>query len=313
MKISHTKIILFFISLLSITGIAEGQFFDKSRGKNVMRLIQSPVIVHATQSAAFNARLKKAFTDYWKISPFEFYDEGKTYETEKKESYAVFMPGIIGLNVRGHETSMNNPFFVFGEARTNGKLADDAFIAVFPINGFHYEFDPKATNYFDRSALRIPYMVYNLNDMLTYLKDKEKDNGYDDYINAKTARLAKKTLLIPKDLVTEWDVNPATTALMKGRVEAGQKDMKEIKAAVLDEGDISYEGKFKVLSNEEIMKLESGADAGNYAIFLPAIDNHKYLMAFDLSTKELLYFEKVTMGMRIKGKDFEKMNKAIGF
>lgn len=289
------------------------QFFDKSTGKNVMKVIGSSVIVHNTQSKAFNERMQKAFTDYWKVSPFEMYEGTKSYETAKGESYAAFMPAVVGLKVRGHETSMNNPFFIYGEAGSGGNVNGEGIIGVFPINGFHYEFDPKATNYYDRAALRIPYMVYNLNDMLTYLKDKGKDNGFDDYIAAKNTRLAKKTLIIPKDLVTEWDVNPATTALMKGRIEAGQKDMKEIKAAVLDEGDITYDGKYKVMTNEEIMKLETGADADKYALFLPAIDNHKYLMAFDLSTKELLYFEKVTMGMRIKSKDFEKMNKAIGF
>ncbi len=297
---------------LFITDSAFAQFFDRSRGKNVMKIIDSKVIVHAGQSPAFNDRMKKAFSDYWKVSPYEIYDPTKTYERGSNESLAAFMPGIVGLMVRGHETSMNHPFFVYGEARKDGTVADDAFIGVFPVNGFHYEFDPRAKYYYDRALLRIPYMVYNLNDMLTYLKSKENEKGYDDYISAKTNRLAKKTLIIPKDLVTEWDVNPATTALMKGRIEAGQKDMKEIKAAVLDEGDISYGGKFKVMSNEEILKLELGTDAGNYALFLPAINHHKYIMVFDMGTKELLYFETVTMGMRIKGKDFDKLNKAAG-
>lgn len=303
------------LPLLAMTFVSAGfsQFFDKNTGKNVMKVIGSPVIVHNTQSKTFNERMKNAFTEFWKVSPFQMYEGSAAKPIAEGETYAAFMPAIVGLTVRGHETSMNNPFFIYGEAGASGNVRGEGIIGVFPINGFHYEFDPKATNYYDRAALRIPYIVYNLNDMLTWLKDKGKDNGFDDYIKAKNARLAKKTLLIPKDLVTEWDVNPATTALMKGRIEAGQKDMKEIKAAVLDEGDITYEGKYKVMTNEEIMKLETGADADKYALFLPAIDNHKYLMAFDLKTKELLYFEKVTMGMRIKSKDFEKMNKAIGF
>lgn len=306
------KILLSFI--ISFIGYAAfAQFFDKSTGKNVMKVIESPVIVHNSQSKAFNERLKKAFTDYWKVSPFKMYEGDTAKNIPASETYAAFMPAIVGLTVRGHETSMNNPFFIYGETGASGNVSGAAIIGVFPINGFHYEFDPKATNYYDRALLRIPYMVYNLNDMLQYLKDKGKDNGFEEYITAKNSRLAKKTLIIPKDLVTEWDVNPATTALMKRSIEAGQKDMREIKAAVLDEGDITYAGKFKVMSNEEIMKLETSADAGKYALFLPAIDNHKYLMAFDLSTKELLYFEKVTMGMRIKSKDFEKMNKAVGF
>ena len=313
MKPFLLRIVLLSCILSSAGNDVFAQFFDRSRGKNVMKVVESKVIVHVTQSPAFNERMKKAFADYWKVSPYEMYDPSKTYERSSSESLAAFMPGIVGLTVRGHETSMNHPFFIYGEARKDGTVGDDVFIGVFPVNGFHYEFDPKAKYYFDRALLRIPYMVYNLNDMLVYLKNKESEKGYDDYVAAKTGRLAKKTLIIPKDLLTEWDVNPATTALMKGRVEAGQKDMKEIKAAILDEGDISYGGKFKVMSNEEILKLELSADASNYALFLPAINHHKYIMAFDMATKELLYFETVTMGMRIKGKDFDKLNKAIGF
>ncbi len=312
MKIHFSKTVL--LSCLAVLAYSTSfsQFFDRSRGKNVMKIIESKVIVHADQSPAFNERMKKAFADYWKVSPYEWYNPAKTYERGSNESLAAFMPGIVGLTVRGHETSMNHPFFIYGEARKDGTVADDAFIGVFPVNGFHYEFDPKARYYYDRALLRIPYIVYNLNDMLAYLKSKESEKGYDDYVAAKTNRLGKKTLIIPKDLVAEWDVNPATTALMKGRIEAGQKDMKEIKAAVLDEGDISYGGKFKLLSNDEILKLEQGPDAGNYALFLPAINHHKYIMVFDMGTKELLYFETVTMGMRIKGKDFDKLNKAAG-
>lgn len=313
MKIAISKAILLYCLAFFTCTTAFSQFFDRSRGKNVMKIIESKVIVHANQSPALNERMKKAFADYWKVSPYELYDPIKSYERNSNESLASFMPGIVGLTVRGHETSMNHPFFIYGEARKDGSVADDAFIGVFPVNGFHYEFDPRAKYYYDRTLLRIPYIVYNLNDMLVYLKNKESEKGYDDYIAAKTNRLAKKTLIIPKDLVTEWDVNPATTALMKGRVEAGQKDMKEIRAAVMDEGDISFGAKYKVMTNDEILKLEQTPDAGNYALFLPAINHHKYIMAFDMGTKELLYFETVTMGMRIKSKDFDKMNKAIGF
>ena len=230
------KKILLAVCILAITMNGYGQFFDKNTGKNVMKVIESPVIVHNTQSKAFNERMKTAFTDYWKVSPFQLLEGSGAAPVVQGSTYAAFMPAIVGLSVRGHETSMNNPFFIYGEASASGNINGEGIIGVFPVNGFHYEFDPKATNYYDRAMLRIPYIVYNLNDMLQYLKDKGKDNGFDDYIKSKNTRLAKKTLIIPSDLVTEWDVNPATTALMKGRIEAGQKDMKEIKAAVLDEG-----------------------------------------------------------------------------
>jgi hypothetical protein len=110
----------------------------------------------------------------------------------------------------------------------------------------------------------------------------------------------------------EWDVNPNTTALMKANLDAGKKQMKAIMAAVLDPASISYAGKYKIMTTADILTLEQGPEAGKYALFLPAIDNKKYMMVYDLKTKELLYNETVTMGMRIKDKDFDKLNKAAG-
>ena len=66
------------------------------------------------------------------------------------------------------------------------------------------------------------------------------------------------------------------------------------------------------MTDTEIMKLEQSPDADKYTLFLPALDQQKFLMVYDLKTKELLYFDMVIMSMKIKGKDFEKLNKAAG-
>jgi hypothetical protein len=290
---------------------ANAQIFDKTRGKNVQRLYNQKTYVYAFGKGDYTDRIMAAFNNYWKITPFEFKDISTGLPTLEEES-SVFGPAVVGLTVRDHATSMNNPFYIFGEAGTSGRFNGEGIVAAFPINGFHYEFDVRATNMYSRSLLRLPYMVYNLNDMLTYLKTNGNEKGYYKTIDDKNSRIAGKTLLIPSDLTTEWDVNPTTTALMKGKLEAGQKEMKPIMAAVLDEGDISFGGKYKVMKTEDILKLEAGPDADKYTLFLPAIDNKKYIMVYDLKTKELLYYEHVNMGMRIKSKDFDKLNKAAG-
>jgi hypothetical protein len=305
------KPVLLCLSASMLVLFASAQIFDKTRGKNVQLLLNQKTYVYSFGKGAYTDRMTAAFNSYWKITPFEVKDIS-TGLPALEEDASVFGPTVVGLTVRDHATSMNNPFYVFGQAGTSGQFNGEGIVAAFPINGFHYEFDVRADNMYSRSLLRLPYMVYNLHDMLTYLKTNGDEKGYYKTIDAKNGRIAGKTLLIPSDLVTEWDVNPNTTALMKGKLEAGQKDMKPIMAAVLDEGDISFGGKYKVMKTEDIIKLEQGPDADKYTLFLPAIDNKKYIMVYDLKTKELLYYEHVNMGMRIKGKDFDKLNKAVG-
>jgi hypothetical protein len=290
----------------------QAQIFDKTRGKNVQKLFNQPTHVYTGGKGAYTDRLTAAFTSYWKITPFEYHDITNGLPSLESGS-SVFMPAVVGLTVRDHATSMNNPFYVFGEAGSSGKVDGEAIVAAFPINGFHYEFDVKdEANMFSRTLLRLPYIIYNLHDMLTYLKINGDEKGYFKTIDAKNSRIAGKTLLIPADLTTEWDVNPNTTALMKGKMEAGRKDMKPIMAAVLNESDISFGGKYKVMKTEDIIKLEQSPEASKYTLFLPAIDNKKYILVYDLATKELLYYEDVNMSMKIKEKDFDKLNKAAG-
>lgn len=291
--------------------LGHAQIFDKTRGKNVQKLLNQKTYVYTFGKGDYTDRMTAAFTNYWKVTPFECKDIANGLPSLEDDA-SVFGPAVVGLTVRDHVTSMNNPFYVFGQAGTAGRINGEGIVAAFPINGFHYEFDVRANNMYSRSLLRLPYMVYNLNDMLTYIKTNGDEKGYYKTVDAKNARIAGKTLLIPSDLTTEWDVNPNTTALMKANLEAGKRDMKSIMAAVLDEGDISFGGKYKVMKTEDIIKLEAGPDADKYTLFLPAIDNKKYIMVYDLKTKELLYYEHVNMGMRIKSKDFDKLNKAAG-
>jgi hypothetical protein len=289
---------------------SSAQIFDHTKGKFVNKLLNQNLIVCSYGKGAYNQRLTEAFTNYWKATPFKIYDTKYDLPSFDDES-TIFMPIVLGLKVRDHETSMNNPFYLLAATGTK-RLDPEMIIAAMPINGFHYEFDVKSDSMYNGSLLRLPYMVYNLNDMVTWLKTNGDDKGYFSSIEAKNSRIASKTLLIPSELLNKWDVGPNTMAMMKASVEAGKKSSKSIMHAILEQSDITYKGKYKVMSSAEIMKLETTPEAGNYALFLPAIDNHRYFMVYDLKTKEMLYYDMVKMGMEVKSKDFDKLSKAVG-
>jgi len=287
------------------------QIFDKTKGKNVQKLYNQPVHVYTYGKGAYHERLAAAFNTYWKVTAFELHDYSKGLQPMPSGS-SVFMPAVVGLTVRDHATSMNHPFYVFGESTASGSVYGNGIVTAFPINGFHYELDVTADSLFNRSLLRVPYIVQTMNEMLTHLKTNGSDDGYFKMVDARSSRISKKTMLIPAELLKEWDVNPNTTALMKANLDAGKKSMKPIMAAVMEESAISYSGKYKIMSTADIIKLEQSAEAENYTLFLPAINDKKYMMVFDLKTRELLYYETTSMGMKIKSKDFDKLNKAMG-
>lgn len=311
MKSFYQKCIVLSLIIFSFTTISFAQIFDKTRGKNVQKLISEPVTVYTSSPGAYTDRLKAAFKDYWKITPYNFVNINDASKDVK--GTPVFMPAIVGITIRGNNSGINYPFYVYGEANGSGTVDGEAIVAAFPINSYFYEFDAKADDIYAGSILRLPYIVYNLNDMLTWLKTNSNEKGYDKYIEEKSTRLAGKTLLIPAELTKEWDINPNSTALFKGKLSAAKKSMREMMVTFLEEADISFAGKYKVMPTAEIMKLEQSADAGKYALFMPALDEKRYIVAYDLKTKELLYFEYVSgLGSKIKSKDFDKLNKAAG-
>ncbi|WP_207494416.1 hypothetical protein [Aridibaculum aurantiacum] len=305
------KLTYLLLAMMLFNASSFSQIYDKTKGKNVQAILTRPVMVHTAGDQNYVARLKEAFNAWWKVSPFQFLDDTKGPGETSAET-TVFRPVVVGLTVRGNETSMNHPFFVYAEQGTSGRVNGEGIVVAFPINGFHYEFDVTSEQMYNHSFLRLPYMVANLNEMITHLKNNGSEKDYLKTVAQRTSKLASKTLIIPADLLKEWNVNPNTTALMKGNLEAGKKPIKPINAAILEASAITYSGKYKIMSTEEIVKLEQSEDADKYALFLPAIDHHKYILVYDLKTKELLYQDDVTMSMKVKEKDFEKLAKAAG-
>lgn len=318
-RCSFGQIMMAVLLTTVVNAPAHTQIYDKWKGKNIEKLYNQTTHIILEREGNFYERLKKAFEEYWKITPYELHNKSKGLPRLEPSS-SVFAPGFVTLTkkrtVPGLGTSSTTifgyPFFVFGEANQSGTISGEGIVAAFPINAFHYEFDVRSDSMFSGSLLRIPYVIRTLHDMLANLKENKSDKDYFKTVGARSSSIGKKTLIIPADLVKKWDVNPNTTAFMNADLDAGKKKMKAINHAMLEENGIGYRGQYKIMSTEEILKLEQSEDAGNYTLFLPAISDHQYVMVFDLKTKELLYFEMDKMGMRIQSKDFDKLNAAAG-
>ena len=72
MKSFYQKCIALSLIIFSFTTISFAQIFDKPRGKNAQKLISEPVTVYTSSPGAYTDRLKAAFKDYWKITPYNF-------------------------------------------------------------------------------------------------------------------------------------------------------------------------------------------------------------------------------------------------
>ena len=322
------KIILSFI--VAIFGflpfISSAQVFIKEGEKNLKKMLSRTVSVETGFNEEYNRRMSKAFKDYWSVTPFISRYESDSAGKKVAESalkntdelftkFTYFKPQVISVENKNNfksttfvSSGIYRPYFIFGmnESYIEAKFEDMG--VKFFVDAFYYEFDATNTkNAFQRCLLRLPYMVYNLNDMLTYYKKNNSTKGYESYVDEKAKRIATKTLLIPKNLFTEYDVVPNSNALNT----TNQK--KTYFASILDIDKIGYSGKYLIKTADEIMKLEQSPEAGNYALFMPALDDKKYMMVYDLKTKELLYFESTNMSFKIKDKDFKKLNNAIGF
>ncbi len=301
------KAVCLCLLICSISAVSFAQFFASHKIKDVEKLISQKVAVMYNDPGPFSDRVKAAFKNYWTVSPYTFGFGDK--------NGPVFGPEVImALNSAGGSNG-SVPYFVYGRSESYGSVEPDQVLAYFPINALFFEFDARAKNVFKGSLLRIPYIVYNLNDMLTRLKTNGSTKGYEKYLEEKSSRIAGKTLLIPKELTQKWDINPNAEAFFRGSMSAANKKMKEFLITPLPESILSdYAGKYKVMAAEEIMALEDSADAGNYALFMSSIDQGRVIQVFDLKTKELLYIDKTKTitSQEVKGKDFKKISKAAG-
>ena len=322
-KNTFFTLIITIFCCFSFTSFA--QIFMKEGEKNLKKMLSRTVLVVNGLTEDYDRRMSKAFKDYWTVTPFisayESDSAGKKVaksainkDEDLFKNFSYFKPMVMGDVYKNNFVSgytnpgIYRPYFIFGIEESYSETTGEYMGVKFPIDAFYFEFDVTDTlNKFKRCLLRLPYMVYNLNDMLAFYKKNNSIKGYESYVDEKAKRIATKTLLIPKNLITEYDVIPNTNALNT----INQK--KSYYASILDIDKIGFEGKYLIKTADEIMKLEQRPEAGNYALFLPALDDKKYMMVYDLKTKELLYFESVNMSLKIKDKDFKKLNNAIRF
>lgn len=290
------------------------QIINVERKNDQRNLTASTVLVPLHYGDSLNTRIREAFQKYWNATPFVVCSKtDSVFRTaDKKANFAEFNAGIISVYYHDNPSGQNYANFVLSLLnRDHGRIFEASLVS--PINAFHYEWT--ASNNFDRSFDRVDYMVYNMNDQMNLLKDdKFKIKDYEDYVNKKATRLAQKTLLVPKELMSPYNVTPNTVAMMtyNGGKAIGAKTV--INRTIVDlDAMASYRGKYKVMPFKDIEALSQSAMADKYALFIPTINDRKYVLVFDVKTKELIYTDAVKMSWEIKSKDMEAINKAAGF
>lgn len=319
MRIICFVIVLFFYLRPS------AQIVEMAKEKYYEGTLNSTVIVVLKYSDSLNKRIKESFEKYWTVTPFVFAD--KDYKKEVKvagKTYAVF----DGSTARVVERDYSKPvpedrgtfyawpgfYLVPLDKKNEGDV--DLICVRGPVNSWYYEYSWTSFN-FENCYYRVPYIVKTMNDAIAFLKSPEKktEKNYEKQVNTKSVVLKGRTLLVPQELLKEYDVNKAMVAQMSagmgGKIAASKKPVMQ---SIITEADLkAYKGEYKVLPYAEIEKLGNSGEASKYALFSPIVNDYKFVKVYTLDNKELVYIEKDLVSQRVKEKDIKEMNSTIGF
>lgn len=315
---------LFFIFLFS-TLFCKGQFVELS-SKAYDLTLNSTVLVVLKYSDSLNARISNAFKKYWTATPFKLVTE-KYPDTLKvgkgKPLFSVF-EGSLAKTVRvttsntgqqKEKGTFANWWSYFLVPLDKEKKPDGELITAWgPINLLYYEWDQ--TRPYENTIYRIDFIVKQVNDVLEFIRQNRKGDvkDFEQMINRKTSALKNKILLVPQELLQEYDIWKVTHEQMEAGVGKVYTSKKPIYKKLVTKEDLeSYAGRYKVLSYNEIDKLANSPEAGQYALFSPLVNDRKYIFVFDLASREIIYTDKAMMSMEVNKKDIKQLNQQAGF
>jgi hypothetical protein len=314
----------FLIICLVAYNISFSQIVELAKDKYYDGTLNSTVLVVLKYSDSLNKKIKSSFEKYWTVTPYKFVNSNykDTLKTGAKIIYSVFDGNVVrvvqvnmerpGDLARGTPDSWPGYYLVPLDQQKKEQV--DLIAVRGPVNSFYFEWTPESG--FENTYYRVDYIVKSMNDGLQFLKfsGKKSMNDYEKQVNRKTATLKDRTLLIPAELIKEYDINRAILAQMSGgfggKVIASKKPVMQsiITEKVLSE----YKGKYKILPFAEIEKIAETDKAPEYALFTPLINDLKFLFIYTLDKKELIYIEKDFMSQKVKEKDLKALNKAAG-
>ncbi len=256
--------------------------------KNAAAFFQSKTFVVNTGEPAFDASVKEAMKDQWKITPYDFMSVEDFQKNITNPGYSfIVLINFDKVHTKSNgSTSYVQTYHYYGVIQGGQKQSSNYdyndMLAYCPIN-FYMDENP-VTN----SAYRAPIMIHNLNSAIELVKEKQiKGNTLtivkklQEVYNSKTSVLKKKTLLMNEEHF---------------------KDMTEadIKAV--------YPYKFELCTKDRIIKAMKAKDK-SCLIYQPGITLNKSMMVFDCETYDCVFFDYAIQGMTIKKGDLKDMVK----
>jgi hypothetical protein len=277
-----TKIIFLFAFAYSLLGNAQLSAVDyKSKDYDQFRGSKTYVVLTGNQK--YNAEIKAAMENSWKVTPFSFI-KASEFEGKLPEKTASF---ITLITISGKNPGQNYHYLALinGGQKKLSKYNYDDMLAYCPINYFQNE------SVLENCSYRVKNMIESMvQSMEIVQKNDIKGNSYDivkdlqQKYNEKAPKIKERTLLFCDETL-------------------GNKLTKSDIAGI-------YPHKFEICSKAKIEQVIKDKST-EYYYFQPAITMNKSMFVFDPSNGEVLYFDFNMMGLNINKKNLEEMAKTI--
>ena len=304
---------------------SRAQFVPQSQ-KVYEQTLQSTVLVVLKYSDSLNSRIRAAFQKHWTLTPYQFVSgsfQDSMNRVKAGSGYSVFEGTLVKtINVQENEIGQRKERGTFGNWWSyflvpfdkKGKPDAELVTAWSPVNMFYYEWSDETQ--FEHTSYRIEYIVRQMHDVLQFVKDHPKGDTreFKSWVNAKAARLKDRTLLIPEELLGKYDIWKVMRQQMEAGVGKVYTSRKAIMMAMVETSDLAdYGGKYRVLPYAEIDRLGRSGEAKDYALFAPLVADQKYIFAYDLASKELIYMDQALMSNQVNKKDIKQLGRQAGF
>jgi hypothetical protein len=281
--------------------------------------LTSTLYVPVTGNASFDQALQKAFSTYWKITPYKLSQPKEFHEMEKINSKQS--------QKRRKEKKLGQPAnFLFTWESTRFVITDICYANVF----FYGDESMTESQWIDESDFfskskkmteiqyRLDYIIKALNDMLTYTKDikigdpnEQQPNFLDTPGSPKTK---KQSAELNEKLSDLFNLNAKN---IKTKTLLFNKDMKYANKKVYSEEEIAknYPYPYKFVSDKEFKEVLK-SDNSEFVCFIPVYDQEETKMTvsefvYEPSTRSTIYMNINYKFNKIEKEDMDQLKKVI--
>lgn len=236
-----------------------------------------------TGNKKYDAELKAALADSWKVTPIAYISSGEL-ETKITDPAASFLLSIV-IETKNAAQNYHYLALINGGKKKISRYEYDDMLAYCPIN--HFQNEPNNTDCY----YRLRNMVESMVRTMAIVQEKDikgssssivKDLKKQFNLNAK--KIPERTLLICDETIG---------------VKVNKNDLTEL-----------YPYKFEVCSKKKLEQVIKDKST-EYYYLQPGITLNKSIFVIDPSNGEVMYFDYKMMGLNVNKDDFEDMADVI--